>query len=681
MKRVLQGLVLVLCLGLPRHAEAATYQVINTADTGAGSLRAAIDLVNANPGPHRIVFAILASGVQTIHLGSPLPEITNTVAIDGTTQPSYNQTPLIEVKGDASNLPFAIGAPNSKVMGLALNTFTDNCLYITADACTVSACFIGTNPAGTGTVPNGNAGIYVIGKRTLIGGRGPAFRNLLSGNSTGVYIDGTSEQDTVIGNYIGTDVTGRFALPNQQGIISGAPKVVIENNLVSGNSYNGIQTECGSALTPGDGTRIVRNWVGTDVTGTQKLANGENGVKLGCDYTVLGDIGRGNVISGNGFVGVYIDGAYSSYNQILGNYIGVSYDGALPLGNTNTGIYLPFSHNNMIGGNNTDGTGNVIGGNGGGGITIYQLSPDNTILGNAIGTSFNGALNLGNVGQGIGTNSDRTTIGGPGPLGNIIAHNAGGVFVNNSVQNAIRGNSIFENTFVLGIELSPVGVTPNDSSDADDGPNHLQNFPTISSVSQVSNQVRLQGALSSVPSGSFILDFYSNTTCNAQGNGEGETWLGSTNVITNGSGVASFDIQYPLSSVRGGYIFTATATDNGGSTSEFSLCAPLGSTPTAVESGPGLVFAMGASTPSPARGAISLPFTLPAPSHVTLRAYDVSGRLVAILVEDDRSAGPQRAEWSVDGVPAGTYFCKLHARASDGSGQQFEAARTVVVVR
>src|SRR5262249_33157652 len=347
MKRIRYGFALVLCLGLSQHAEGTTYPVTNASDSGAGSLRAAIESVNANPpGPHRITFAIPLPGVQTVHLSTPLPEITTTVAIDGRSQGGYIGTPVIEVAGGASKLPFVISAPRSGGRGIAFNNFSHQCAVITADVCTVATCFIGTNAAGTATVPNSHAGVYVTGKRALIGGHSSAFRNVISGNATGVYVDASAGQDSIIGNYIGTDRNGTVALANQQGIISAAPGIVIDGNLISGNVYNGILTECASlSLTPADGTRIYRHWIGTDVSGMNKLANGQNGIELGCDYTIVGGIGKGNVISGN-TSGISVDGDYSSYNEIRGNQIGMSADGSSPLGNATVGIFLPFSHNN-----------------------------------------------------------------------------------------------------------------------------------------------------------------------------------------------------------------------------------------------------------------------------------------------------------------------------------------------
>ena len=76
----------------------ATYMVNSIADSGAGSLREAIDYINTNGGTTAIVFA-MGTGQKTIDLMSPLPPITAPLTIDGTTQPGYSNTPLIELDG------------------------------------------------------------------------------------------------------------------------------------------------------------------------------------------------------------------------------------------------------------------------------------------------------------------------------------------------------------------------------------------------------------------------------------------------------------------------------------------------------------------------------------------------------------------------------------------------------
>src|SRR5205814_1286341 len=75
--------------------------VMNTFDSGPGSLRQAILDADGMPGPNTIRFAISA-GVQTISLTTPLPPITQQVIIDGTTQPGYAGSPLIELNGAAA---------------------------------------------------------------------------------------------------------------------------------------------------------------------------------------------------------------------------------------------------------------------------------------------------------------------------------------------------------------------------------------------------------------------------------------------------------------------------------------------------------------------------------------------------------------------------------------------------
>lgn len=142
---------------------------------------------------------------------------------------------------------------------------------------------------------------------------------------------------------------------------------------------------------------------------------------------------------------------------------------------------------------------------------------------------------------------------------------------------AATGNSTLRNSISdngspggLGIELNNDGVTLNDPRDPDAGPNTLQNFPVITSA----RAARIQGTLNSRPRKTFTVQFFSSPAPNfPTGFGEGETFLGEKRVTTNRRGKASFSFTTTLSA---GQVVTATATNAGGSTSEFSQARTVG---------------------------------------------------------------------------------------------------------
>src|SRR5215467_3245129 len=138
-----------------------TFTVINTDDSGAGSLRQAItDANGAGAGPHTIAFDIPGAGVHTITLASSLPHVsnpTNGLTIDGTTQPGYAGSPLIAIDCGGSGggaIVFQSSDVPATIKGLSIG----NCgLAITADSggpITVQSCHIGVDAAGTTATPN-----------------------------------------------------------------------------------------------------------------------------------------------------------------------------------------------------------------------------------------------------------------------------------------------------------------------------------------------------------------------------------------------------------------------------------------------------------------------------------------------------------------------------------------------
>ena len=191
---------------------------------------------------------------------------------------------------------------------------------------------------------------------------------------------------------------------------------------------------------------------------------------------------------------------------------------------------------------------------------------DNLIEGNFIGTDITGTQLLGNAADGVAVvESINNTV-----AGNVIAGNSGrGVGISFGAFGVtgltIQENSIFSNGG-LGIDLSEDGVTPNDPGDADTGVNGLQNFPVITSVIESGGSVEIMGTLDSLPNEDFTLEFFASDKADPLHFGEGQVFLGSTDVSTNASGSASFDATFPTTA---GPRITATATDTSGNTSNF----------------------------------------------------------------------------------------------------------------
>ena len=108
----------------------------------------------------------------------------------------------------------------------------------------------------------------------------------------------------------------------------------------------------------------------------------------------------------------------------------------------------------------------------------------------------------------------------------------------------------------------------------------MQNFPLFTSVTTGAT-THVQGVLHSKASTVYDLDFYANACSNFPREFlEGVTWIGTTQVTSDGNGDATFDATLPVATAAGTRI-TATATDPLGNTSEFSQGLAFSSSPAA----------------------------------------------------------------------------------------------------
>jgi hypothetical protein len=245
----------VLCPAL--IASAATFTVVNTNDSGAGSLRQAILDSNGTAATNMIAFNIPGTGLQLIKLLSALPEVIRPVTIDGFTQPGAsantlangnNANWLIELDGmmtGANSLGLRLGATDSSVRGLRIANFQRQGIYISGDNCVVAGCFIYSNRFG---------GIQLEeAEQSVVGGTARSDRNVISGNSSaGIIFDDGATFNQVSGNFIGTNPSGTGSLGNQgwgiylTGHTSDARiggTNAAEGNVIAFNSSGGVQVE------------------------------------------------------------------------------------------------------------------------------------------------------------------------------------------------------------------------------------------------------------------------------------------------------------------------------------------------------------------------------------------------------------------------------------------------------
>ncbi len=494
--------------------------VNNTNDSGIGSLRGEIETGETIVDPTAIIFRIPGTGPFTIAPNTPLPIIDeNQLFIDASTQPGYAGVPLVEISGTATSgdgLRFAVGGDASLVRGFAINRFSNSGIQISgADNISIAGNFIGTDITGSVDLGNTGNGIDLedtVG--TIIGGPNPEDRNVISGNdANGIALRLGTTFTYVEGNYVGLSADGITDL---------------------GNSANGISLT--SSAGPGQPTR--RNFIG-----------------------IVG--GAPNVISGNAQAGVVLADLGTSDNQVLNNLIGLNATGTGLIANAAHGVLVwSNASNNIIG---QSGAGNAIAGTLHPYAAIAITTSGNTIQGNYIGTSSDGSLTLGGdvginlttetaVGNLIGGKSfgDGNTIRGMTLKG--IESVTGNFFLGNSVYDTKNG--VFVGDF-LGIDIAPDGIT-------------TARMPVIDlAVSGVSS-TRVGGTLTATPNTRYRVEVFSSPTANASGYGEGQTYLGFTNVTTDVTGFARFNFRSSTLVSVGAFI-SATATSDSEGTSEFAL--------------------------------------------------------------------------------------------------------------
>ncbi|MBB3207905.1 CSLREA domain-containing protein, partial [Rhodopirellula rubra] len=362
---------------------------------------------------------------------------------------------------------------------------------------------------------SGFSGIVIGGDNVTVQG----FSMYGFSSGAAIYINDAVQNTFIDSNELGVPPTGitdpGAALNNQIHVQSvGADNGTLSNNILAYSKSTGLYASNGSD--------------GWSITGNQFIDSGYN-------YS------NGDAIAMNGSIGGSIDGNYFT-------------------GSSTQAIILSGSSS---------------------GITIS----DNTIVGNGVGPVTGSHVQYDAIALRNGTNNITLTH-------NIIAENYGaGILVNDGAFGIeITENSIYGNGNVLsrqgatasgiaGIDLQGTGenaslgtapyYTANDAGDADTGGNSLQNFPVITQAISNGSQITLLGNFNSVANETFTIEFFTSASY-ANGYGQGQTFVGSISVTTDGSGNAAFNYVRSGSFDASEFV-TATATnDSTKETSEFA---------------------------------------------------------------------------------------------------------------
>ena len=458
----------------------AVYTVNSNADTNDGActasgtgngctLREAITAANANVGKDTIAFNIAGGGAQTINTTSILPNVSEAVFIDGSSQPGFAGALLIELKGSSAGQTSGlnISGGNSRIKALAVNGFFYSGISLQGSNNVIEGCFIGTNLSGTAAVPN-TTGISVdSGSNNLIGGTTVAARNVISGNNgNGISVNAGASGTRIKGNYIGprNDGIGALTQPNWApgiGLYSTSGNIVGgtepgAGNVISGNKGPGVFISMSYPSGPGSTNNTVQgNYLGTYPDGLNALINEGGALSIG-DGSSNNLIG-GTVPSARNVMAPGMSIYASNANTIQGNYIGIKADGSARITTAGfSGIQMRGGSNNIIGGT-APGAGNVISGNNGPGIWIVNsctecnppqpqvLSTNNVVQGNIIGLNPTGTAAVPNTGNGVEVSRGSTgnLIGGTtAGARNIISGNTGSGVVINNFSGASNGNTI-----------------------------------------------------------------------------------------------------------------------------------------------------------------------------------------------------------------------------------------------
>jgi hypothetical protein len=716
---------------------ASPFTVTNTLDSGVGSLRQAILNANTYAVPKEIVFAIGSGGWRIIRPMSTLPALTQPTVINGYTQPGSspntngpglgsNAVLTIELDGSllGGGQGIAITADSCTIRGLVINRFPVSGVYMNGNNNRVEGCYIGTNRFGSAALPNGN-GVVWNGSNNTIGGATPDARNVISGNSGyGLRLLGGSG-NTIVGNVIGLREDGQSGLGNGGDGVSLATTTLTvvggsssaHRNIISANAGNGVHM---ASTTGSFDNQVLGNYIGTDITGVLPRGNAGDGVYVSISSGTgiaffIGGPAVGNVIAYNGGSGVDVSLASTLDASILNNTIRANGDSGVIIRTgynivigqntflSNTGLAIDLGADGVtpndlgdadLGANalqnypvlnsaTSNGSSVSVAGTMGGPInTAYRIeffsSDSCDPSGYGEGATYLGFQNVTTTIFGIANINAVFSVALPG--GHVVTATARRLSTNDtsemsacrSVINTVAGGDVVVVPVDEGTGTTPITMT----------------FDSVTTAGATTLNISDMGP---PPPGGFTFGdsvTYYDVSTTASYSGDIEVCITYDEADVPAPESALMLLHFDTTQVPPHWVDVTSSLDVGanvicGTTQGLSpFVIAKATTPTGIGATPGVPreLALLPNYPNPFNPSTTIAYDVPASgADVTIRIYDVAGRLVRTLVNGRVEPGRGTVVWEGRGdrgewVSSGVYFVRMESRA-------FSQTRKIVMLK
>lgn len=529
--------------------------------------------------------------------------------------------------------------------------------------------YIGTNSSGENAFPNYN-GIVISGSnKNTIGGIEIGSGNLISGNTAEGLFFYNADSNVMLNNVIGLNLQQTKTIPN------GASGVVIDSsrnnvigddqsgtgNIISGNTLTGIVI---SNLSTGNS--VFNNSIGTDYSGTKNFGNEVDGIQIvySSYFNRVGKPGDGNIIMYNKYNGVFV--ADSNRNTISGNSMHANTLLGIDLYGAADGVTPNDEWDYDIGGNNLQNYPTLLFADGPFPLRVVGTmvsKPNETYTVEIFSTNSPDPTGYGEGRTYIGSQNVGTDSTGLALFNFVFPTSVStGMYITATATDFDGSTSEFSKCVEVKVSdvVADIAVSVTASADT------VKKSDTLAYVITLQNngpdsakQIVLRDTLSKQLT--FIADSSSKgtalfsdgiltVTIGLMEPGEKVTIVmiakaDSSGVILNKAYASAMTSDFNLSN------------NNATDTTVVPIVLAVDGTSNEIPT----TYSLSQNYPNPFNPSTTIKFGLPAASRVTLRVYDMLGREVATLLNEERDAGLHSITFDASRLSTGVYIYALRA--------------------